>query len=192
MKHKCYISFKYEDVKFKEIIQEYLGDYYIDKSLNVEIDSTNEDYILRRIREDYISDSTVTIFLVGERSAENLGEREQKYIKRELQASLYNGENNTRNGILGIVLPNMYHSMFLGNYECRCHQNIQAIDVQNTTVTEFSYNYFIPNGRCHHTEDERYCVLVKWDDFIKNPEEYIDKAFDKRTAPIATKVKVKP
>ena len=108
MSHKCFISFKTEDKKYKKYIQEDLKIDMIDKSLNTPINSTDEDYIMRKIREDYLSDSTVTIHLIGEYSAENLLYENQAYIKRELQASLYNGENNTINGILGIVLPNMY------------------------------------------------------------------------------------
>ena len=39
--------------------------------------------------------------------------------------------------------------------------------------------------------NERYCILVKWDDFIENPEKYVNADFNKRTAPIAEKVKVR-
>lgn len=76
----------------------------IDKSLDEPIQSYDEDYILRRIREDYIADSTVTIHLIGRYSAESLGRKEQRFIKRELQASLYDSHSSSRNGILGVVL----------------------------------------------------------------------------------------
>lgn len=192
MKHKCYISFKYEDKYYKEYIQKHLDVDMIDKSLNEEINSINEDYIMQRIRTDCLADSTVTFFLIGSKSSESLGWYEQRFIKRELQASLYNGSGNARNGILGIVLPSMYDRVYCGIRECSCHQNINVIDVINTTVKEFSYNYFIPNNKCHHSQDDRYCILVKWDDFKTNPEKYIEDAYNKRIAPIAEKVKVKP
>ena len=104
MGHKCFISFKTEDESYKKEIQDDLDIDMIDKSLNEAINSDDEDYIMRKIREDYLSDSTVTIFLIGNKSAENTFWEDQTYIKRELQASLYNGENNTRNGILGVVI----------------------------------------------------------------------------------------
>ena len=63
--HKCFISFKTHDMEFKKYIQENLDVDMIDKSLNEPIDSQNEDYIMRRIREDYLKDSTVTIHLIG-------------------------------------------------------------------------------------------------------------------------------
>ena len=41
-------------------------------------------------------------------------------------------------------------------------------------------------------EEDRYCILVKWDDFFNNPAEYIEKAYKKRSHSIADKVKVYP
>lgn len=122
MGHKCYISFKTEDEEYKGTIQQWKDNNkvdMIDKSLNAPIDSDDEDYIMRKIREDYLSDSTVTIFIIGNKSCESLGWQEQKYIKRELQASLYDGEYpNNRNGILGIVLPSMYDVIYQGSHIC--------------------------------------------------------------------------
>lgn len=50
---------------------------YVDKSLNEPINSTDPDYVLQRIRADYLYDSTVTIFLIGAYGAENRGAGEQ-------------------------------------------------------------------------------------------------------------------
>ena len=194
MSHKCFISFKTEDKKYKKYIQEDLKIDMIDKSLNTPINSTDEDYIMRKIREDYLSDSTVTIHLIGEYSAENLLYENQAYIKRELQASLYNGENNTKNGILGIVLPNMYDKIFKGSEVCSvCGKSHNIVCINDSTVAkEFSYNYYIPKDGCSWSEEDRFCVLVKWNDFVKNPELYINKAFDKRSSLISAKTKVRP
>lgn len=198
VKHKCFISFKKENESYKVALQEMkdkgLIDF-IDKSLNEPIDSKDPDYIMRKIRKDYLSDSTVTIFLIGKNSNESLGWEEQQYIKRELQASLYNAEGNTRSGILGIVLPEMYDSIFKGIQPCstcKYSHNTLCLD-GSTVVKEFSVNYFItPHTGCAWSEDERYCVLVKWDDFIGNPETYIEMAFNKRSADVAKKVTVYP
>lgn len=192
MGHKCFISFKTEDIDYKEYIQTELDIDMIDKSLDETIDSDDEDYILQKIREDYLSDSTVTIHLIGSHSAENLGYEEQKFIKRELQASLYNGKNNTRSGILGVVLPSVDAQIYKGSYTCsQCGNNHNWVGINNNmSVSEFTYNYYIPNGKCSHAEEERYCVLVKWNDFCSNPEKYIDTACKKRRELIADKVKV--
>lgn len=195
MAHKCFISFKTQDIDYKKKIQEDMGIEMIDKSLNEPINSDNEDYIMRKIREDYLADSTVTIYLIGEYSAENSFLQDQTYIKRELQASLYNGENNTKNGILGVVLPNMYDRIYKGEEQCLiCGSNHNIVCVNDdTTIKEFNYNFYIPkDNRCCWSEEERYCVLVKWEDFENNPEKYIDDAFNKRNSEISRKTKVRP
>lgn len=158
---------------------------------DIEVDAVK----IGKIREDYLADSTVTIYLIGEYSAENSFLQDQTYIKRELQASLYNGENNTKNGILGIVLPSMYDKVYKGKEQCSvCGKNHNIVCINdNTTIKEFSYNYYIPKeSGCSWSEDERYCVLVKWEDFKNDPETYIDNAFNKRKSEISKKTKVRP
>ena len=187
MSHKCFISFKTEDIEYKEKIQEMDELDIIDKSLNDPIDSDDEDYIMKKIREDYLNDSTVTICLIGNHSAENSTSENQSYIKRELQASLYNKPN----GVLGIVLPNMYDKIYKGKYTCsECGQKHNFVNINNdTTIREFNYNYYLPlsDDKCAWSESDRYCVLVKWDDFVASPNNYIEKADD-----IASKIKVYP
>ena len=167
----------------------------IDKSLNEPIQSENEDYIMRKIREDYLQDSTVTIHLIGQYSAEN-SYLNQNYIKRELQASLSNTSAGTRNGILGVVLPELYDKIYKGQQACsQCFKNHNIVVInENTTIREFSYNYYLPldNGEHVWSEDDRYCVLVKWEDFIVSPNKYIEQAFNKRASDIAKKIKVRP
>jgi hypothetical protein len=194
MARKCFISFKYEDKVFKEYIQNDLKIDMIDKSLDDPIDSDDEDYIMRRIREEYLANSTVTIHLIGANSAENAGYEEQKFIKRELQASLFNGENNTKNGILGIVLPSMYDRIYTGSGTCQtCGNTHTYVNIRDSnTVKEFTYNYYIPNTKCSWSEEDRYCVLVKWSDFIEKPETHIEAAFEKRNHLISEKTKVRP
>lgn len=198
MGHKCFISFKKEDELYKLTIQNWVDKNkidMIDKSLDEPINSYDEEYIMRRIRQDYLSDSTVTIFLIGEYSSEDLGYEEQKYIKRELQASLYNGVGNSRSGILGVVLPHMYDKIYKGSYQCiTCGGTHTWVAIGDSTVIkEFSKNYYLnSHGKCSYAEEDRYCVLVKWSDFSQNPNTYIDMAFNKRSQPIANDVIVRP
>lgn len=194
MSRKCFISFKTEDIYYKKYIQDELDVDMIDKSLDDSIGSEDEDYIMRKIREDYLRDSTVTIHLIGAKSGEYLGEYEQRFIKRELQASLYHGTGNTQNGILGVVLPSVTYTVYRGSSTCsNCGGSHSIVNIGDSTVVkEFSYNYYIPNNKCAHSEEDRYCVLVKWEDFIDNPNYYIEEAFAKRNQPIAEKTRVYP
>ena len=198
MGHKCFISFKKEDIYYRdELLKLFESADVINKSLDRTIESNNGDYIMQVIRRDYLKDSTVTLFLIGTHSSENEGSdwRGDKnyFIKRELQASLYNGSGNTRSGILGIVLPDMYDSVYCGTHTCStCGGTHNWVNIADgTVIREFSANYYIqPCPGCAWSESDRYCVLVKWDDFLNNPEYYIQCAFDKRTADIAKKVKI--
>lgn len=194
MGHKVYISFKTEDIEYKEAVQALDGLDFIDKSLNSPINSEDEDYILRTIREKYLNESTVTIFLIGRYSSEVHGQSEQRFIKRELQASLYNGDGSTRSGILGVVLPEMEDTIYRGKKTCSsCGNKHNIIRINDaTTICEFNYNYYIPLNKCSWSEDDRYCVLVNWADFKNDPNLWIDKAYNKRNASIASKVKVHP
>lgn len=88
----------------------------------------------------------------------------------------------------------MYSTVYRGKTTCLIcgkEHNLVHID-DNTTIKEFSYNYYIPKSGCSWSEEDRYCVLVKWDDFIDMPEHYIDQAFNKRNSEIAKKTKVRP
>ena len=122
------------------------------------------------------------------------GRDKNYFIKRELQASLFNGKGNTRNGILGIVLPNMYDSVFKGTYQCtKCNGNHNHVPINDSTVIrEFSANYYCePHDGCGWQDKDRYCVLVKWSDFENSPGTYIDEAFEKRSADVAGRIKIK-
>lgn len=172
MGHKVYISFKTEDADYKAAIQAMPHLDYVDKSLNEPVNSTDPDYILQRIRADYLNDSTVSIFLIGSYGAENRGELEQYYIKKELQASLYNSAASAKSAILGVVLPSVESTVYGGTYTCSTcggSHNLVRVD-DSTVIREFSYNYYIPNNKCAHAEEDRYCVmpdLAHWPRLIR-------------------------
>lgn len=63
------------------------------------VNSNNTDYVMRRIRELYIQDSTVTLVLIGKCTWA------RRYVDWEIQASLCHGETIVPKGLLGIVLP---------------------------------------------------------------------------------------
>jgi hypothetical protein len=194
MSHNCFISFKKEDAHYKDEIIKKLGyGRVLGKSLDKWIDSEDIDYIMQVIRSQYMNNTSVTLFLIGEHSSENEGfeysylnniyYNKQNFIIRELKATLYDGKGNRRSGLLGIVLPEIYNSIYAGSYKCsHCGKTINYVKINsNTVVNEFSGNYYL-NSKCkdgHCEESERFCVLVKYHDFIKDPDKYINKAYDK-------------
>jgi len=194
MARKCFISFKKEDEDYRDYIRDNFSLDIIDKSLKEPIRSDDEDYILRKIREDYLSDSTVTIHLIGAYGAENRGWHEQRFIKRELQASLRTSDSSKKSGILGVVLPCMNSTVWKGKLTCSdCGESHSCVNINDrTTISEFSYNYYIPHNKCSWSEGDRYCVLVSWEKFQENPSIFVDKAYEKRDDPISKDTRVKP
>ena len=84
------------------------SDVFIAKELGVYddddfINSNDGDYVMSQIREKYLSDSTVTIVLMGTCT------HSRRYIDWEIKSSLRQG-NYTPNGLLGIVLPSLSNS----------------------------------------------------------------------------------
>jgi antiphage defense system Thoeris ThsB-like protein len=68
------------------------------------IDSLDTAYVMSRIRELFLADSSVTLVLVGRCTWA------RRYVDWELQASLRSGQTVTPNGVLGIVLPSAAQS----------------------------------------------------------------------------------
>lgn len=63
------------------------------------IDSTDTDYVMSRIRSDYLKGSSVTIVMLGRCTWA------RRYVDWEIQSSLRQGATIVPNGLLGIKLP---------------------------------------------------------------------------------------
>lgn len=71
-------------------------DIITDNSLERKVDSDDVDYVMRRIRENYITGSSCTIVLVG---AETWG---RKYVDWEIKSTL-----DKQHGLIGVQLPTL-------------------------------------------------------------------------------------
>lgn len=71
------------------------------------IESDKPDYIMSKIREKYLKDSTVTIVLIGSCT------HSRRFVDWEIKSSLRQGTNYTPNGLIGIVLPSQGTSAYL-------------------------------------------------------------------------------
>lgn len=108
-RHKVFISYHHDDQdEVNDFIETYDDekDVFIARALGTDmeqdiIDSNDTDYVMSRIRELYLKDSTVTIVLIGACTWA------RRYVDWEIQSSLRHGEKTTPNGLLGIVLPSI-------------------------------------------------------------------------------------
>lgn len=80
------------------------------------INSTDPEYVMRRIRSDYIGDSTVTIVLVGSCT------HSRRYVDWEIKGSLRQGEDSRPNGLMaiqcavgGALLPPRFESNWISD-----------------------------------------------------------------------------
>lgn len=107
VRRKCFISYHHAD---QDAVNAFVRrfdhefDSFIARGLGEEmpgdvINSTNTDYVMAKIRERFLSDSTVTIVLLGRCTWA------RRYVDWEIQSSLRRGEHMIPNGLLGIKLP---------------------------------------------------------------------------------------
>ena len=120
----CFVS--YHDADFSEVesfIRQFGGEF-IPRCVGVAehdrfVGSLDETYIKSRIAQENLSDSTVTIVLLGRETWH------QKFVDWEIAASLEEGVVRRRNGILVMPLPSMKNRAILPE---RIRDNLVAAD----------------------------------------------------------------
>lgn len=110
-KRKIFIShYKRDRREVDAFIQRFKGVFFpkvLGANDNDEfINSTNTDYVMQRIREKYLEDSTVTIVLLGSCT------HSRRYVDWEIKSSLQQGRY-LPNGLMGIVLPSQDNMAYL-------------------------------------------------------------------------------
>ena len=105
-KRKVFITFyKGDRTEVDAFIEKWATheEVFIPKALGVSnnddfIDSDDPEYVMSQIRRKYLSDSTVTIVLLGKCT------HSRRYVDWELKTSLRSGKVYTPNGLIGILL----------------------------------------------------------------------------------------
>jgi hypothetical protein len=110
-RRKCFISYYGGDTNEVNTFVNDFSDVFIAKVIGVTegddfIDSNDSDYVMKRIREKYLGDSTVTICMIGSCT------HSRRYIDWELKSTLRQGAY-TPNGLIGIILPSLGNSSHL-------------------------------------------------------------------------------
>ncbi len=119
----------------------------------------------RIIREKYLSDSTVTVVLIGN---DTWG---RKHVDWELSSSLRKTRTNSRSGVIGIILPTFRHKE---NYS---FSNYGKIKLENSS-SYVDENYILE--RLSMNIDNGFVKLYEWEGSPYTIERWIDEAFDRR------------
>lgn len=119
VRHKCFISYNSHD---KNAVDDFCNQFegtFIRRGIQMEediINSDNTDYVMQRIRQLYLQDSTVTIVLVGKCTWA------RRFVDWEVQSSLRKSKSGPPpNGLVAIQLWKTYTTL-----PNRVNQNVDS------------------------------------------------------------------
>ena len=100
-RHKVFVSFHERDRQYRQFFAREMGSDFVDKSVQPgDIDPTLKVNTTRtKIRDEFIAEASVTVVLIGTCTWQ------RKHVDWEIGSSLRETKNNTRCGLLGILLP---------------------------------------------------------------------------------------
>lgn len=125
IRRKVFLSYHHEDQdevdRFVKTFDEH-HDVFIARALGCMqddvVNSENPDYVMQRIRDLYLKDSTVTVVLIGKCTWA------RRFVDWEIQASLRHGEKTIPNGLLGVKLQSYDNKQ----YPDRLNKNLKPKD----------------------------------------------------------------
>ncbi len=124
------------------------------------IESSDTDYVMRRIRELYLKDSTVTIVLIGSCTWA------RRYVDWEIQASLRHGDVITANGLLGVKLRSYGNN----GYPNRLNLNLKQSEDQDDCYAR-AISYPKSPGTLERWIEDAFEARTTRDHLINNPRE---------------------
>lgn len=138
MKRKIFISYHHKNDQYycDTFRNTFCNDFetFTDNSLQRALNSDSADYIDRRVREEYIFGTSVTIVLCGQDT------RFRKFVDWEIGATL-----NYRHGLLGIILPTCETY-----YDGRTFQNYYHLPQRLSDNTSNGYAHIIHWNSNHY------------------------------------------
>jgi hypothetical protein len=104
VRRKCFVSYHTADADEIIAFLDDFGEIFIPRTIGVTdeddfIDSDDTNLIMNKIRTKYLTDSTVTIVLIGKCTWA------RRYVDWEVYSSLRDDPVNTRNGLMAVTLP---------------------------------------------------------------------------------------
>jgi hypothetical protein len=137
--HKTFISYHHKnDQQYKEWLVNNFKDWgFVDHSVgDGDIDdSINTETIRQKIRDEFLSDSTVTLVLIGNETWK------RKHVDWEIGSSLRHTKNNPRSGLVGLILPSRKEEYGTGKYT----PNTIPPRLYDNHQNGYAYIYDFPN-----------------------------------------------
>ena len=164
-KHKVFLSFHHQDDCYRQQFERQFSNefdpVFVNRSVqDGDIDPNYKtDAIRREIRENYISDSSVTIVLIGQNTWQ------RKHVDWEIGYSLTTSNLNTRSGLIGILLPSYsphYDLYFYPNCAQRPTENNSCIYYTPCNTPPRLYDNVQSGYAKIYSYPTSYCELRKW------------------------------
>ena len=181
--------------KLADYISETSEHIYKGEDDGEDLSKLSDDTIWEKLK-DRIYDSTLTIVMISPGMRESWKADRDQWIPWEISYSLKEVSRKNRNGrmvssfsnaMLAIVLPDKQGSYSYYTYNNSCCQTkcrTLRTDTLFKIMRDNMFNIKSPNANvCNNNSkiyhgDSSYIASVKWEDFVKDPEGYIHKAYD--------------
>jgi hypothetical protein len=156
-RHKVFVSYHHaNDQKYRDYFEKLFSDKHeimVSKSVQIgDIDpNLTTETVRQKIRDEYLSDSTVTIVLIGAQTWQ------RKHIDWEIGSSIRDTKHSSRSGLLGIILPTY---------------------PRNDTT---KYDPYTIPPRLHYNIECEFAKIYNWSDDSSRVQEWIHDAFERRT-----------
>lgn len=189
MAKKTFISYKYSEAKdLRDKIVDSLGDdaryYQGETSESPDMSDKTTDYIKEKLK-DMIYATTVTIVIISPNM------KSSNWIDWEIEYSLKQIKRNDRtsstNGVVGVVMKYNGDYSWLRNSveQADGHTSIQTNDeylyeiIHKNRFNQDPVEYSCEDCKTVNALTGSYISLVTEEDFLKDPNKYIDNASDK-------------
>lgn len=210
MGRKIFVSYKYGDTSvyrlnstniweqtkvrdYVDLLQSYFDStthIYKGESDNEDLSYLSEDSIWRKLK-DRIFDSSTTIIMISPGMKEPFRSERSQWIPWEISFSLKETTRDDRtshsNAILAIVLPDYYGSYDYYISKLPCGVTLHKTDFLFPIIANNKFNRKDSNrdycSNCngyHYHGQVSYIEAVKWEDFIKSPNHYIELAHGRK------------
>ncbi len=157
VRHRCFISYHKDDQKAVDDFCEKFAGVFIRRGIVMDediIDSDDTDYVMRRIRELYLKDSTVTIVLIGKCTWA------RKFVDWEVQSSLRKSKSGPPpNGLVAIQLWESYTHL------------PDRVQFNRESGYAMFYKYPSSQSSLESMIDEAFAARSSKADLIENPRE---------------------
>ena len=179
-------------------LEEYLNDssdhIYKGESDGDDLSTMSDDTIWSTLK-DRIYDSTLTIVMISPNMKEGLAKERDQWIPWEISYSLKEVSRKNKSGksvtsssnaMIAVVVPDKTGSYAYYTYKNECCDSpcrILKTDTLFSILKDNMFNVKEPdskvcgiNNKIYYGESS-YIISVTWEDFIADPEHYIDRAF---------------